>query len=175
VPGLLVGLALLLLLAAVSMIWVSRRQRRASGLPEGRVSYSDTGLWNRLERPLYDPESGLTGKPDYLVTLEDGDTIVPVEVKSSRAPAVPHDSHVFQLAAYCWLVERTQGVRPPYGILRYRDRTFTIDYTPALEQELDELLYEMRRQEKRGEADRSHQEAARCARCGYREICEQRL
>jgi CRISPR-associated exonuclease Cas4 len=173
--GPLVVLALLLVLAAGVMLWLSRRQQRASGLPQGQVSYSDTGIGDRLERPLYDPESGLTGKPDYLVTLEDGETLVPVEVKSSRAPSVPHDSHVYQLAAYCWLVDRTQGVRPPYGILRYRDRSFKIDYTSALEQELDELLEEMRRQEKRGEADRSHNEAARCARCGFRNICDQRL
>jgi CRISPR-associated exonuclease Cas4 len=132
-------------------------------------------MWNKLERPLYDPDSGLTGKPDYLVTLEDGKTQVPVEVKSGRAPSVPHDSHVYQLAAYCWLVDRTQGVRPPFGILRYRDRTFNIDYTQALEQELDELLNEMRLQEKRGEAGRSHNEPARCARCGFRGICDQRL
>jgi CRISPR-associated exonuclease Cas4 len=171
----LIPLALLLLLAAGVIFWLARRQRRASGLPVGRVTYSDTGLWNKVERPLYDPLSGLTGKPDYLVESEDGQTLVPVEVKSGRAPGAPHDSHVFQLAAYCRLVERTEGQRPPYGILRYRDRTFIIDYTPALESKLDQILSEIRIQEKRAEADRSHQEAARCARCGYREICDQRL
>jgi CRISPR-associated exonuclease Cas4 len=171
----LVLLALALVLAAGVLLWVSRRERRASGLPEGRIAYSDTGMWNKLERPLYDPTSGLTGKPDYLVTLEDGKTVVPVEVKSSRAPSVPHDSHVYQLAAYCRLVERTQGQRPPYGLLRYRDKTFTIDYTPALENELELVLSEIQRQEKKGEASRSHQEEARCARCGFRAICDQRL
>lgn len=173
--GLLVPLALLLLLIAGVVFWLAQRQRRASGLPDGRVTYSDTGLWNKVERPLYDPIAGLTGRPDYLVELDDGQTMVPVEVKSGRAPAAPHDSHVFQLAAYCWLVERTEGIRPPYGILRYRDRTFTIDYTPALEQELELLLNEIRQHDKRGEVDRSHHEAARCARCGYRDICNQRL
>lgn len=171
----LVPLALLLLFIAGMALWLAHRQRLASGLPTRRVTYSDTGLWNKVERPLYDPVSGLTGRPDYLVELDDGQTLVPVEVKSGRAPAAPHDSHIFQLAAYCWLVERTEGIRPPYGILRYRDRTFTIDYTPALEHELELLLNEIRRQEKRGEADRSHHEAARCARCGFRSICNQRL
>lgn len=174
-PSLFIVLALLFLLAAGVIFWQAKRQHSASGLPAGRVTYSDTGMWNKLERPLYDPIAGLTGKPDYLVTLKDGRTQVPVEVKSSRAPAVPHDSHVFQLAAYCRLVERTGGVRPPYGILRYRDRAFTIDYTPALEHELDQILTGLRQQEKRGEADRSHDEPARCARCGYRNICDQRL
>ena len=173
--GPLVVLAILLVLAAGVMLWLSSRQQRSSGLPQGQVTYSDTGMWDKLERPLYDPDSGLTGKPDYLVTLDDGETLVPVEVKSGRAPSVPHDSHVYQLAAYCWLVDRTQGTRPPYGILRYRDRSFKIDYTPALEQELDDLLEDMRRQEKRGEAGRSHSEPARCTRCGFRNICDQRL
>jgi CRISPR-associated exonuclease Cas4 len=168
-------LALILLLAAGVVLFVAKRQQRSSGLPAGRIISSDTSDWDKVERPLYDPISGLTGKPDYLVALADGETLVPVEVKSGRAPTVPFDSHVFQLAAYCLLVERAYGQRPPYGILRYRDRTFSIEFTPALEEELEDALAEIRQQEKRGEASRSHNEPARCARCGYRKICEQRL
>jgi CRISPR-associated exonuclease Cas4 len=165
--------AILLLCAAIIILWLSSRQRRDAGLPGGQVLYRDTGGGTTVEKPLYDPISGLTGKPDYLVQ-EEG-MIIPVEVKSSRAPSLPYDSHVFQLAAYCLLVERTYGKRPPYGILRYRDRSFTIDYTPALENELEATLEAMRHQAKRGAAPRSHQEPARCARCGYRSICDQRL
>ena len=172
---LIIPLALFLLLAAFLVLYLAKRQQRTSGLPAGRIISSDTGHWDQVERPLYDPISGLTGKPDYLVELDDGETLVPVEVKSGRAPAVPFDSHVFQLAAYCLLVERAYGQRPPFGILRYRDRTFSIDFTPALEQELEDMLAEIRQQEKRGEASRSHNEPARCARCGYRKICNQRL
>lgn len=173
--------ALGLLLVAVLVLWVSGRQRKSTGLPTGRVIYTDTGGWGRVEKPLYDPIAGLTGKPDYLVEA-DG-VMIPVEVKSARAPTIPHDSHVYQLAAYCMLVERTYGERPPYGILRYRDKTFSIDYTPALEQELEALLDAIRTQEKAGKKanrnndgpDRSHDEPARCARCGYRNTCDQRL
>lgn len=164
---------ILLLVVTLVVWWMASRQRRATGLPSGRVIYTDTDRWSRVEKPLYDAVSGLTGKPDYLVE-EDG-VLIPVEVKSSRAPSVPHDSHVYQLAAYCLLVERTYHTRPPYGILHYRDRTFSIDYTPALEGELEDLLDEIREQERHGEASRSHQEPARCARCGYRGICDQRL
>ena len=168
-----------LLLVALLILWIAGRQRNRTGLPLGRVIYADTGRWGRVEKPLYDPVAGLTGKPDYLVE-EDGVTI-PVEVKSARAPTIPHDSHVYQLAAYCMLVERTTGVRPPYGILRYRDKTFSIDYTPGLEQELELLLDAIRAREKparKKQADgpaRSHNEPARCARCGYRDACDQRL
>jgi CRISPR-associated exonuclease Cas4 len=166
-------LAGLLLLAALAALWISNRQRGAAGLPAGQVIYSDTDRWNKVEKPLYDPVSGLTGKPDYLV--EEKGRMIPVEVKSGRAPTLPYDSHVFQVAAYCLLVERSYGKRPPYAILHYRDRTFSIAYTPALRAELEELLDEMRRQEKRGEASRSHQEAGRCARCGFRDYCDERL
>lgn len=170
--------AALLLAVALVVLWIAARQRHASGLPTGRVISSDMGGWAKVERPLYDPISGLTGKPDYLV--EENGWIIPVEVKSGRAPTIPHDSHLFQLAAYCLLVERTKGVRPPYGILRYRDRTFSVDFTDELENELEELLLDIRAQERRARKqedgpDRSHQEPARCTRCGFRNICNQRL
>ena len=166
-------LAILLLCAALVLLWWSSKQRRASGLPPGRIISSDTDRWGKVEKALYDPISGLTGKPDYLI--EEKDFLIPVEVKSSRAPSLPHDSHIYQLAAYCLLVERVYGKRPPYGILRYRDQTFSIDYTPALQSDLEHLLDAIRAQERRGEAGRSHHEPARCARCGYRNICNQRL
>ena len=165
--------ASLLLCADLAILWLSGRQRRASGLPAGHVLYQDTGGGTRVEKPLYDPIAGLTGRPDYLV--QENGVLIPVEVKSSRAPSLPYDSHVYQLAAYCLLVERTYGKRPPYGILRYRDRSFSIDYSPALESELENLLNAIRLQAQRGEADRSHQEPQRCSRCGFRSICNQRL
>ena len=169
----MVILAALLLVVALVVLWIAAKQRQSTGLPTGRVIYSDTNRWAKVEKPLYDPLAGLTGRPDYLV--EENGVMIPVEVKSSRAPSLPYDSHVFQLAAYCLLVERTYGRRPPYGILRYRDRTFSIEYTPALQAELEDLLDEMRLQERHGEADRSHNEPARCARCGFRAVCDQRL
>ncbi len=165
--------AILLLCAALLILYLAGRQRRASGLPAGQVIYRDTGGGTRVEKPLYDPITGLAGKPDYLI--QENGAIIPVEVKSSRAPGLPYDSHIYQLAAYCLLVERTYGKRPLYGILRYRDRSFRIDYSLVLERALESMLDAIRRQERRGEAGRSHQEAARCARCGYRTICNQRL
>jgi CRISPR-associated exonuclease Cas4 len=169
----LFAFAAALLFTALAVLWIAARQRQSSGLPAGRITYSDTESWGKVEKPLYDPISGLTGKPDYLV--EDNGFLIPVEVKSRRAPNLPHDSHVYQLAAYCLLVERTTNKRPPYGILHYSDRTFSIDYTPELESELEELLDTIRLNERRGAADRSHKEQARCAKCGYRDYCDQRL
>jgi CRISPR-associated exonuclease Cas4 len=162
-----------LFLLALFFFWQSGRQRRAAGIPGGRVIYTDTGGWGALERPLYYPPLKLTGKPDYLV--RQNGVVIPVEVKSGRAPESPYDSHIFQLASYCLLVEKTYGKRPPYGIIHYTDRDFAIDYTPDLENALMDLLADMRRDEIKNDVDRSHEQVARCARCGYRELCDQSL
>ncbi|MDI6768546.1 MAG: CRISPR-associated protein Cas4 [Anaerolineales bacterium] len=166
-------LALAFILLALVLFWLSSRQRRAAGLPGGRVIYTDTRNWGAVEKPLYDPNLGLTGKPDYLV--EQGGRIIPVEVKSGRTPDAPYDSHIFQLAAYCLLVHKTLGKRPPYGIIHYPGRDFAVDYTPALEASLLDMLANIRRDEHRANVGRSHEEAHRCARCGFRNVCNQRL
>jgi len=166
--------AIFLILVAVVLLWQSGRAQKASGLPGGRVIYTDTRAWgDRVEKPLYDASLGLTGKPDYLV--EKGGRYIPVEVKSGRAPQAPYDSHIYQLASYCLLVERTYDSRPPYGIIHYEDRDFAVDYTRALEDSLLEILSDMRRDERRQQVARSHESGARCARCGFRHICDQKL
>jgi len=166
-------IALVLFLLAVIFFWQSSRQRRAAGLPGGRVIYSDTRAWGKVEKPLYDNALGLTGKPDYLV--EQSGRLIPVEVKSGRAPEAPYDSHIYQVAAYCLLVERTMGSRPPYGIIHYADRDFAVDYTHDLESALLDILAEIRRDERREEVNRSHDSPARCNKCGFRNICEEKL
>jgi CRISPR-associated exonuclease Cas4 len=162
-----------LLLLFVILLWQSGRTQRAAGLPGGRVIYTDTRAWGKVEKPLYDSSLGLTGKPDYLV--EQKGRYIPVEVKSGRAPQAPYDSHIYQLASYCYLVEKTMGSRPPYGIIHYENRDFAIDYTPELENALLDILAEMRRDDHRHEVQRSHESSARCAKCGFRHVCEQKL
>jgi CRISPR-associated exonuclease Cas4 len=147
--------------------------RRETGLPEGRVTYVDTGAWDRCDRPLFSQQHALTGRPDYLVRLRGG--VIPVEVKSGTAPQHPYDAHILQLAAYCLLVEEQEGRPPPYAILKYADRAFEIDYTPGLRAKLLDTLDAMRRDLRAPDLDRSHDEAARCRGCGYRDQCDQRL
>lgn len=166
-------LAAVLITIALVLLWQSRRHQKSTGIPAGRIIYTDTRGWGRVEEPLYDPGLGLTGRPDYLVQQKD--QLIPVEVKSSRISAAPYDAHIFQLAAYCLLVERVLGKRPPYGILNYPNRTFAIDFTPQLEAALLDLLEEMRLQDRRKEVHRSHDTPARCLACGYRSLCDQAL
>lgn len=165
--------ALLMVLVAITLFWLSRKQEKASGLPGGRVIYVDSTKWGAVKEPFYDPGLGITGKPDYLV--EQGKLIIPVEVKTSQAQHGPYDSHVFQLATYCLLVERHFHKRPTYGILHYPNRTFRIDYTPGLEAEVRSLLSEMRAKENLREIHRSHESASRCQHCGFRSECGESL
>ena len=165
------GLALLVL--ALMLLWLASRQRKQAGLPGGRVIYTDTRAWGKVKKPLYDADLGLTGKPDYLV--EQNDKIIPVEVKSGRTPEAPYDSHIFQLAVYCRLVEKAYGKRPPYGIIHYPGRDFAVDFTHALESALLDLMADMRRDEYRRDVERSHEDTHRCQRCGFHGVCDQKL
>jgi CRISPR-associated exonuclease Cas4 len=166
-------IAVVLLVLAVIFLWQSNRQRSQAGLPGGRVIYTDTRAWGRLEQPLLDHPLGLTGKPDYLV--ERNGVIIPVEVKSGRTPSAPYDSHIFQVAAYCLLVERTYGKRPPYGIIHYPNRDFAVDYTAQLESSLLDQLADIKRDELRSDVPRSHEDPARCRGCGFKKVCDQSL
>jgi len=165
--------AIILLILAGILLRISSRQRRILGLPAGRIIYSDTDQWKTVEQPLYDPELGLTGKPDYLVKHKN--TYIPIELKSNPNIKNPYSSHIYQLAAYCHLVQSRYNLRPPYGILHYPNHTFAIDYTPELESKLHQIINEIRKCEDEHGPQRSHDSLAKCKRCGYRDICDQRL
>jgi CRISPR-associated exonuclease Cas4 len=137
------------------------------------VIYADTGAWDRCEQPLFSRRHLLTGRPDYLVN--DGGTTIPVEVKSTSSPPSPYRSHVLQLAAYCLLVEEEYEQPPPYGIIKYRDQTYAVEYTAQLRAQLLSVLDEMRQDLIADDVTPSHANPNRCRSCGYREECEERL
>lgn len=169
----LLATGLSLTLISFLLWWAARRLRRRTGMPGGRVIYSDARTWRPCPEPLYAASIHLSGNPDYLV--KKWNYYLPVEVKSSPAPAEPYRSHVLQLAAYCLLVHETYDRRPPYGLIHYEDRTFSIRYTRRLEQELLDTLEWMREDLRDGHADRSHNDAARCRSCSYAIYCDQKL
>lgn len=166
-------LAFSLLVLGLILLSLSRQKRIGTGLPGGQIIYADTSNWFPVEKPLFDSQIGLSGKPDYI--LKRDDTVIPVEVKSSKIAQAPYDSHIFQLAAYCRLVENHYKLRPPYGILHYPNRTFRIDYTTNLESDLLDLLIDMRAKANRKMVQRSHDSTQRCTRCGYQPHCDQKL
>ena len=166
------GVVLLLLVTAV-YLW-ARGLQQQTGLPDGDVVYTDSGTWYRNGDPLFAQDLRLVGKPDYLVEQSDG-MIIPVELKSSRAPQEPREGHILQLAAYCLLVEENYGLRPDFGIIQYKDKSFAIDYTEMLEDELLDVLDEMYEGLAGVELERDHNDWRKCARCGVRGHCFQRL
>ncbi|MBX3001061.1 MAG: Dna2/Cas4 domain-containing protein [Caldilineaceae bacterium] len=165
--------ALLLCLLGIALLIWGRRQRIASGIPSGEVIYSDTGDWQKLEKPLISRRYGLVGRPDYLVrTQEAGKAItIPVEVKSRKRPIIPHASHVLQLMTYCLLVEDQWGARPPYGLLRYADATLCIPYSEELRQQVLEAADAIRSARRSAAIHRQHADPHRCRACGYRSAC----
>ena len=167
-------ISLLLIFLASGMLLLSRRWQKQSGLPDGSVIYSDGGTWFQNSEVLTDSALRLAGKPDYLVEQEDG-RLVPVEIKSGRAPQIPWPGHVLQLMAYCRLVESAYGIRPTHGILQYKDRAFSVDYTATLEQDLLDTLLEMHEDQYAPDVNRDHHDPRRCSSCGYRERCEHAL
>ncbi len=161
-----------LVLFGLVLIWLSQRRLADLGLPQGRVIALDTLDLKQPGRALYDPVYHLAGRPDYLVEREG--SVIPVELKSGRAPTRPWPGQVLQLAAYCRLVHATTGGRPAYGVLKYADRAFAVDYDDSLQTSLVNIIDEMRRSVD-VEMDRSHDSPARCRGCGYRDRCDQRL
>jgi CRISPR-associated exonuclease Cas4 len=166
-------IAIILTVIAAILLWFAQRQSKTAGLPYGKIIYNDTRAWNRVEKTLFHPTFRLAGKPDYVV--KQGNTLIPVEIKSTRIKDAPLDGHIYQLAAYCLLIQNEYGIRPSYGILGYSNRSYKIDYTEKMELSLTELLEEMRSKLIKKNIPRSHNEEKRCIRCGYNSICDQRL
>jgi CRISPR-associated exonuclease Cas4 len=162
-----------LILAGLALYLWGRRRQRATGVPLGRVTYTDTGGEQAVTQPLISRRYGLIGRPDYLVaTMHAGRrTLIPVEVKSRRLPPAPLEHHVLQLAAYCLILEDLHGTPPPHGVLRYADGAFTVPYTPELRRAVIEAAGHIRAGRTAGDQPRSHQDRARCLRCGYQATC----
>lgn len=165
--------ALILSLLGLALLWLVRRDRAYLGLPAGPVIYADTNNHGHPRDALVSYRYGLSGRPDYVVKTREG--LVPVEIKTGQAPPRPHEGHMLQLAAYCLLLEESTGQRPPHGLIRYADRTFRVAYTPELRAALLQTLAWMRADLAATTVARSHNQPARCRRCGYRDVCGQAL
>ena len=84
INALLVSIAAALVFLALILFGISHLLSKKAGIPDGRIIYSDPGVWNKTLKPLYDAGIGLTGRPDYLI--KKNRQIIPAEVKSSWAP-----------------------------------------------------------------------------------------
>lgn len=147
--------------------------RRKSRVGKGMMSYNGQYA-ERLNRQLVSYDYGVTGRPDYVIDRNGAP--VPVLRKIGHAPENPYDSHVAQVLIHCLLIETTTQMQPPYGIVRYNDRTFEVDYDPPAFDALMQLLNEMRAEKKRSSPPpRSHDAQRRCFACSHNKICEESL
>jgi CRISPR-associated exonuclease Cas4 len=170
---LILYLAIFFLCVALVLFSIAARQKRHTGLPAGKIIYTDSSQWSRVEKPLFDPDTRLTGKPDYLV--QQGDQVIPVEVKSRPALQAPYDSHIYQLAAYCILVSHQYNSRPSFGIIHYSNRSYAVDFTSSLESAVKSTIHDMQGKTARSQVNRSHDNPRICLHCGYRSYCDQSL
>jgi CRISPR-associated exonuclease Cas4 len=173
-----IGLGLLLVAIALGILLLNERRyqrqrliterRRALGLPDGELVYEDAdGEGEPLSSSVYP----LLGKPDYVVQLPDGRP-VPVELKLTVHDAtVPYSNHLVQVAAYCLILEDYFVQPPTHGILRYADREFTVEYTPAMRKKVIKLLTEMERCSKQQPPLLARQRPAKCRACSFQPIC----
>lgn len=173
-----VGLSLFLFALVLLILLLNERgsqrkrlieeHRKALGLPAGELVYEDT---HGQSEPLVSSEYLLAGKPDYVVQLPDGRP-VPIELKLMVQNVVaPYSHHIIQLIAYCLILEDYFEVAPTYGLLRYADREFIIEYTPALRKKVIRLLTEMARCTQQQPPSLTRQRVGKCRACVFQPIC----
>jgi len=133
----------------------------------GEITYSDLDVPGKS---FFSKRYRISGKPDYIVRREK--RYIPVELKSGNYNR-PQKNHVFQLAAYCQLVEENYRVFVPYGILVYGEQNqFNIPFDPRVRFELEKTINEMRRVIKKGKITMMSRESFRCKSCSMRDYCD---
>jgi len=173
-----IGLVFLLLAGALGvLLWNERRgqrerllseRKRALGLPEGNLVYEDA---DGQGEALSSSEYPLVGKPDYIVQLADGRP-VPVELKLNVQNATaPYNNHQIQVAAYCLILEDYFTQPPTHGLLRYADREFTVEYTPAMRRKVIRLLGQMALCSEQEPPPLARQRVAKCRVCVFQPVC----
>ena len=138
---------------------------------QGNLVYVDS----EAEKPklFVSKRHGLSGRPDAVVM--DGEHHIPVELKTGRVPRGPLFSHILQVVAYCVLLEEEYGKAPPYGIIRYGETAYEIEYNEDQRSLLLQKLAEMRTAITKGEAHRNHSRPGKCIHCSRRSVCPERL
>ena len=139
-------------------------------IPDGKITYSDL---NTIAKPLFSNRYRIIGKPDYII--KKNNFYVPVEVKTGFHNK-PRKNHVFQLAAYCLILEDNYGKFVPYGILVYNNTSqqYNIPFDPKTRFELDSIIKKMRKELRTGEIKVDHKDPRRCKSCSMRDYCDKK-
>ena len=171
-------------LELVSLVWLIAasyflyRSLRSTGIADllrkehglkGKIEYIDVDDSKVFKSDTH----GISGRPDYVIKM--GDQVIPVEAKKGRTPQGPLFSHIMQVAAYCLLLEDTTGKAPPYGLIRYPDHEFQIDYNEDMKKMLLDKVREMRDALVSDDVHRNHNRPGKCRSCSRRSVCSEKL
>jgi len=138
--NILLILALIVISFGAVLLFLLEKQKKGFGALTNTIIYHDTQM--SPGQVLYAKSINLKGKPDYLIKKKDN--IIPVEVKrGSKTPREAYENHTMQLMAYCLLVEENYHIRPPGGIIKYREKEFPIAYTKEAEKYLRLAIQDM--------------------------------
>jgi CRISPR-associated exonuclease Cas4 len=159
--------SVLMALAALALlIWWFLRDR-AKVLPGEEVVYRDMPEARTLVSHRY----RLKGRPDYVARQKR--KLVPVEVKSRKnTTGQSYPGERDQVLAYCLLVEGALGGTVSHGQLQYANGRVDVPFGPREREHIVALLEYM---DDVQEPHRSHNQAARCRKCGFRDQCSEAL
>jgi CRISPR-associated protein Cas4 len=150
---------------------LTKKLRKKNLIQNGKIIYSDL---NKPEKSLFSKKYRLIGKPDYIVKRNG--YFIPVEVKSGKHNTVKK-SHIYQLIAYCQLIEDNYNIFTPYGIIIYPEtsKQFEIQFDPKRRFQLDSIIKEMRKSISANSIMRNHNEKNRCIKCSMRQHCNKKI
>jgi len=144
--------------------------RNIHNIQQGKITYSDL---NKPAKPFFSKRLKITGKPDYIIRKNN--SYIPVEVKTGKYNGL-YKNHIFQLAAYCQLLEENYGGFVPYGILVYNNNhQYKIPFDPKMRYELENVVKKMRFTLKNNNFIRNHNDPGKCLNCSMRSYCEIKL
>ena len=147
-----------------------KKQKRKHSIQSGEIAYSDL---NKPAKPFFSNRYKIAGKPDYIIMK--GNSYIPVEVKTGRKNE-PQKGHIYQLAAYCQLLEENYGDFVPYGILVYNNTYhYKIPFDPKTRFELETTVKKMRQLLKTGIVVRNHDDPNRCKNCSMKIYCTNKI
>jgi len=139
-------------------------------IQEGKITYSDLSI---PANPFFSKKYKITGKPDYIV--KQNKYFIPVELKTGNHNE-PQKNHIFQIAAYCHLLEENYGRFVPYGILVYNNTVqYKIPFNPSIRFELESTIKKMRYSMKTGKVIMNHSDFRRCKACSMRDYCNNKI
>ena len=144
--------------------------KRTHKIQDGKITYTDLDV---PAKPFFSKKYRISGKPDYIVKKDK--RYLPVELKTGSYDR-PQKNHIFQLAAYCQLIEDNYGKFVPHGVLVYSEGLqFNIPFDPKLRFELQNTVNEMRRIIKTGKVTIDHKDTFKCRNCSLKEYCNYKL